>query len=105
MSGPFPLLVGAIALGTVGLAALPARAQANCAPRETVIERLKTGYGEGLAGGGLQSAAQIVEVWAAPETGTWTILMTRADGNTCVLATGTNWHQQDPALVLMGVPG
>ena len=89
----------------VSLAVSPAYAQANCAPREAIIDRLKTMYGESLAAGGLQSAAQMIEVWTAPETGSWTILMTRADGKACVMATGTNWHQQSPVQVSSGTPG
>jgi len=30
--------------------------------------------------------------------------MTHANGLTCVVASGTNWHQNDPKLVVMGVP-
>ena len=89
----------------LGLVALPVQAQSYCAPRDVVVERLVSGFGEGLAAGGLRSETQVLEVWAAPETGTWTILMTRADGQTCVMASGTNWHQQDPKLRLMGIPG
>ncbi|MDJ0826995.1 MAG: hypothetical protein QNJ16_15990 [Rhodobacter sp.] len=95
----------AIVLAATTLGAAQAHAQQNCGPREAVIERLKGGFGEGLAAGGLRSEAQVLEVWAAPETGTWTVLMTRADGISCVMASGTNWHQQDPGFVLMGVPG
>lgn len=86
------------------VAALPANAQTYCAGRDQIVERLTNGFGEGLAGGGLRSESQVLEVWAAPETGTWTILITQADGTTCVMASGTNWHQQDPNMVLMGVP-
>jgi len=89
-----------------GMAAIgpPAYAQTNCAPRETVIERLTASFGEGLAAGGLQSEAQVIEIWAAPETGTWTVLMSRADGLTCVMASGTNWHQQKPEVAVKDVP-
>lgn len=81
-----------------------AHAQTVCAPRDTVVERLSGSYGEGLAAGGLRSAEQVLEVWASPETGTWTVLVTRADGVSCVMASGTNWHQQEPTIVLMGTP-
>ena len=72
---------------------LPAslQAQTNCAARDTVVEKLATGYGEALAGGGLQSATSVFEVWVSAEKGTWTILMTRADGVSCIMASGTNW--------------
>ena len=87
------LTVGAF-IGAVGTA-LPVMA-ASCAPRDIVVERLAQKYGESLTGGGLQSQAQVIEVWSAPETGTWTVLLTQANGTTCVMASGTNWQQNAP---------
>ncbi len=73
-------------------------AQANCAARDTVIEKLETGYGEVFAGGGLQSSTKIYEVWFSEEKGTWTILMTRSDGFSCIMASGTNWRDGLPGV-------
>jgi hypothetical protein len=67
-------------------------AQTNCASRDVVIEKLEAGYGEAFAGGGLQNATSIYEVWFSEEKGTWTILMTRSDGYSCIMASGTNWR-------------
>ncbi len=89
-------------------AILPAALQAQtlCAERESVVKKLKTGYGESFAGGGLQNASRIFEVWLSEEKGTWTILMTKSDGTSCIMATGTNWREgthgnKTPA----GIPG
>ena len=81
----------------------PAQAQANCAMRDTIVERLEAKYGETLTGGGLRSETQVVEVWAAEETGTWTVLMTRADGISCIMASGTNWQQNESVPAKLGV--
>jgi len=84
------LLFGAAAL------APPAYA-ASCAARETVIERLQEQFSEQLAAGGLQSTRPVktmVEVWASPETGTFTILLTNPNGLTCVVAAGTDFFNQ-----------
>jgi len=78
-------------------AGLPAYAS-HCADRDLVVERLQSKYHEELAAGGIQKAAAtnaIVEVWASHESGTFTVLLTRPDGVTCVMATGTDWHQLD----------
>lgn len=72
------------------------QAQSNCAQRDVVIEKLKAGYGEVFAGGGLQNSSRVFEVWFSAEKGTWTILMTRADGVSCIMASGTNWREGDP---------
>ena len=94
----------AIALATTITAAIPAHAQTNCAPRDMVLTRLQASFGETLTAGGLRSQSQVLEVWASDATGTWTVLMTTADGMTCVMASGTNWHQNEPKLAVMGVP-
>lgn len=80
-----------------------AAAQANCAPREGVVDKLAVKYGEAFAGGGLQSAEVIFEVWMNHDKGTWTILMTRANGLSCIMASGTNWR--DGVKVPGGQPG
>ena len=68
------------------------QAQTACADRDDLVANLETRYGEAFAGGGLQNAQQIVEVWFSEEQGTWTVLMTRADGRSCIMASGTNWR-------------
>jgi len=81
-------------------------AQISCAERDKVVERLAAGYGESFQGGGLQSEERVFEVWFSEEEGTWTILLTRADGTSCVMASGTNWRKPLPSDRLKaGVPG
>lgn len=87
------------------LLASPAWGQSNCADRARVVASLSATYGESFAGGGLQSAQQIIEVWYSEEKGTWTILMTRADGRSCIMASGTNWRGPDQVKAPQGVPG
>lgn len=82
-----------------------AAAQTVCADRDHLVRNLGTRYGEEFAGGGLQSAQQIVEVWVSEEKGTWTILMTRADGKSCIMASGTNWRDADQVDLPKGTPG
>ena len=80
--------------------------QSVCADRDVVISKLEGGYGEVFAGGGLQNATSIYEVWFSEEKGTWTILRTRADGTSCVMASGTNWREALPAMEKpAGIPG
>lgn len=84
---------------TVLAALVPAtlHAQTNCAARDTVVEKLASGYGEVFSGGGLQNSSSIFEVWHSEEQGTWTILLTRADGTSCIMASGTNWRDALPS--------
>lgn len=96
---PIALSLGLLVIG-VGATDVSA---ASCAPRDKLIERLETGYGEALAAGGLQSETRVVEVYASPDTGTWTVLMTNAEGLACIMASGTDWHQQDELGSVKGV--
>lgn len=94
--------------GLVGLAiALPStvHAQATCFDREALIAKLEKSYGETFAGGGLQNSNSIVEVWHSPEEGTWTVLMTRADGKSCIMASGTNWRDPGDVKLPTGIKG
>lgn len=89
--------------------ALPATLNAqsrNCANRDIVVEKLSSKYGEAFTGGGLQNQSHLFEVWMSEEKGTWTILMTRADGSTCIMASGTNWRDGLPVVKTpAGIPG
>lgn len=83
-----------------------ANAQTNCAARDKVVHNLEASFGEVFAGGGMRNAQQIFEVWFSQEKGTWTILLTRADGVSCVMASGTNWREGDTTLApVRGIPG
>jgi hypothetical protein len=53
----------------------------------------------------MQNANGLIEVWTTSTGNTWTILMTRADGISCVMATGTNWYSQDPEVAPAGIAG
>lgn len=80
----------------------------NCANRDHVVDRLESKYSEQLAAGGLQSSAQsdsMVEIWASPETGTFTVLMTLANGLTCIVASGTDFFTENPVVKPTGIAG
>ncbi len=67
----------------------PAQSQtANCATHETVSDRLAQGYGEARQTIALSADNTVVETWANPDTGTWTITVTSAGGLTCLVASG-----------------
>jgi len=70
------------------LAPVAALANAGCAPRDVVLERLATSYGETRQSIGLGANNQMIEVFASTETGSWTITVTRPGGITCLMASG-----------------
>ncbi len=75
--------------GAMMLAAQQVQAQpGNCADHAQVVERLAQSYGESRQSIGLGSDNSVVEVFASPDTGSWTITVTRPGGPTCLVAAG-----------------
>jgi hypothetical protein len=63
----------------------------TCAPRDTIIDQIGKRYGEGQEGIGLTPAGTLVEVFVS-DKGTWTILLSTPQGNSCIAAVGENWE-------------
>ena len=83
-------------LGTAlvfGMAALapPAAAQPVCGSRPAITNWLSANFNKARSAVGLIRSNRVVEVWVAEDTRTWTILITRADGISCIVSSGTNW--------------
>lgn len=74
-----------------------ADAQEPCAPRQQVLNGLKAQYGETRHGMGFQPKDGVVyETFANDETGTWTIIQSRPDGQSCIMASGELWETAAP---------
>ncbi len=95
----------ALAFGMAATAP-PAFAQ-SCAQREHVIAKLQDSYSEELVFGGLQKtrgAQAVMEVWTSKETGSYTVLVTQANGISCIVAVGTDFFEAIPKIALKGEP-
>ena len=95
-------VTAALIFGAAAIAPPAVHAQSNCAPRDSVIERLKEKYSERLTGGGVQNAESIIEIWASDKTGSFTVLITHANGTSCVVSSGQNWNTVVVATVPRG---
>jgi len=92
---PYASLLARTVVGIALIACTPhAEAADGCAARGEVVAKLAQRFGETLRSVGLQRAEGIVEVYASEETGTWTILVTRPDGLSCLLAAGELWEEE-----------
>ena len=99
------LLTCAAGLAIFSLGATAATAQNrnnNCAPRDAVVERLASSYGESRQSMGLGANNQVIEVFASEETGTWTITVTTVQGVTCLVASGQAFEALAEALPAKG---
>ncbi len=70
----------------------------HCAPRDQVVARLAEKYGETRQSMGLGSNNAVMEVFASPESGSWTITVTMATGLTCLVASGQAFEEMAEAL-------
>ncbi|WP_136623605.1 hypothetical protein [Bradyrhizobium centrolobii] len=81
--------LAAVAL-IVTLTTTPAGAVELCASRPDFVALLKDNFGEVVMAQGLSSSGHLVEVFVSP-AGTWTILLSRADGLSCIVDAGDPW--------------
>lgn len=93
-----PLARSAVALfaGLGVLAATPAAATV-CGSHATMAKFLAEHYEESARGAGLVSDRSLVELFTSAK-GTWTILITGAEGQSCLLAAGHTWREHEPKL-------
>lgn len=84
-----------ICMAVAVLMAGPALAQSgqNCAPRDMVVDRLASKYGETRQSMGLGANNAVVEVFASAKSGSWTITVTSAHGMTCLVASGQAFEE------------
>ncbi len=88
------LLTTALLSATLALSATaPATAQmrTGCLPHETAVSKLEQGYDEHRVGLGIGPSGNAVYELYVADTGTWTILVTRANGLSCIAASGDSW--------------
>lgn len=88
------LFTAAIIFGAAALAPpLAAETAITCLERSQLTAVLENDYHESPRGAGLQGPHQMLEIWTSPETGSFTVLVTFADGTSCVVATGSYWQE------------
>ena len=86
----------ALIAAAVGSLSIPAQAQQqNCGARDTVVDRLSSKYGESRQSIGMAPKGRVVEVFASPKTGTWTITVTTPNGIMCLVASGQSYESLD----------
>jgi hypothetical protein len=64
----------------------------GCHSRSDLTEMLHRKFAEQPAALGLQSDGRLVEVFVADDGISWTIVVTRPDGWSCIVAVGESWE-------------
>ena len=70
-------------------------AQNACFNRGDLVKHLDGKFDESPVAAGLAANGSILEVFVSPDGITWTIVLTKPNGRTCVMASGESW---------MGIP-
>ncbi len=84
------LLLGVIALGAAA-SVQAAPFGTFCGNRDSIHERLADKFSEAPVVRALSGAGNLVEMLASPG-GTWTMIITRPGGPTCIISTGEMWQ-------------
>lgn len=82
----------------LAVALLPLPAFATCSEHDALQARLASGWGESRQSIGLAGNGTVLETFANPDTGTWTIAVTRPGGPTCIVAAGEHWEALEEPL-------
>ena len=87
------------------IALLPSLAiAAPCAERAKFLAYFSDKYDEAPVSMGLMADGRIIEVLAS-EQGSWTIIVTKATGESCGLASGNAWMKSPPPKTVIGEAG
>ncbi len=84
-------VLGAVFLSSITLATRPALAQSIDLPRADVVEQLDTRYAEKQAAVGVTDEGGVIEVFTTNDGSTWTLVLTKTDGTSRVIAAGETW--------------
>jgi len=99
MKNGFNVVLAAACLASFGGAAM---AQTACGDRDKIVGQLQGKYNESHRASGLETDTKMVEIWTSGDSGTWTILITKANGQTCVAAAGRNWLDMPQEEIKLG---
>ena len=84
-------LAACAATAVAMLSAAPLEAQvALCGKRDAIVGTLKAKYKEDRQAIAVAGTNSVIELFIS-EAGTWTMLVTSADGRTCIMAAGHSW--------------
>lgn len=90
-----------LAFGVMLSLAGPAIAQGPCGKRVEIIKALAKKYKEAPKFIAIAGQTNLVEIFIS-KAGTWTILMTTPQGQTCIVAAGDSWEQLPPVTIIEG---
>lgn len=85
------------AIFAVGVSVNPAHARTGCDSRATIIDGLKDVFQETPVAVGMEQSGNVVELLRARDGTSWTLVITRPDGISCIAAAGEHWNEIEQA--------
>src|SRR4051812_14133009 len=82
----------ALAALLIPVSAMASASNMLCAPHADLLDYLRSTYAELPAASGRTADGAMFEILAS-QAGSWTLIVTKPDGNACAEASGHNWHQ------------
>jgi hypothetical protein len=73
--------------------AIPANAGPSCGPRKEIVADLGQQFKEAPVALGLSNDGTVIEVLTSANGSTWTIMVSRPDGVSCLVAAGESWQE------------
>lgn len=98
------ILALSLGFGGMLLASQHAFSQTQCDARDRILAFLADRYGETRQAIGLAGEQAVMELFAATDSGTWTITITLPDGQTCLVASGAGYEAVTEELPAKGSP-
>ena len=89
---PFVALIGGLLFAFFAVLSAHAQTAPQCGPRAAVVKTLAEKYAETRRSIGISANNLVMEVYAATESGTWTITVTTPQGQTCLVASGQGFE-------------
>lgn len=85
----------ALALLLAAPAAADEQPQGVCAERAAIVEALARQWDETRISLALSGAGSVIEIYVSP-AGTWSAVVTKPDGRSCIVESGTGWEAATP---------
>ena len=86
------IVAGVLCAGAMDVTPASAQDARLCTSRDAMVKALKGKYQEQRRGMGVASRAGVMEFYVSAK-GTWTIVMSMANGMSCILAAGRDWEE------------
>jgi hypothetical protein len=82
----------------LAMSAIPVAAAGSppCAPRPEILKQLSKQFNEAPVALGLANNGSLIELLTSDNGSTWTIMVSRPNGSSCLVAAGEGWEKLKP---------